>query len=1009
MERKSWSWKKKVLERLSSSVRTNIESASGEDYSKLSTDNLITSQFAFKEPFSTLDGTSQMEVKLRILGEQLMARDELVQQHAKVAEEAVTGWEKAECEAACLKQQLDEEILYKAAVEEQLIRLEQTLKDNMRKLQHAEESELRLQKVVEAKSQELDSLHTELQSTMSKVVNEMARAAKEAEARTRAEDKANVLQKRVDMVEKEQANLKYELHVLAKELDIRNEELEFNKHAAEHASKQRLEDVKRSAKLEDDCKRLRLLLHTRTPGPAFIAQMRIEAEASCPISIDRASHTMSLSSRFGEIYVESDFSDPLQELESRMVSILEENKSLKDCLVKRGGELQSARLLSAKMATKLSAAEEQLEKVMQPRIHAKSHRSTKSAMDGSSSSLLEQAFLLNPEDETMDNESNSAESWASALIAELAQIKRDKGMTSASTSCFCLAGADLMDDFAEMEKLALLSQEKVQREELENGQQLHLFNEANRFKEVRISQGIQSNLSQEVKRKLSALENELNVVKVENLATKTALSSIEKHLVAILQAETEERASTIDIFEEVRAALDSMYKNLTDSNGPSYSFTSGMDSPEVRDATAWSPMGQSSCQSEDASTSKPSPKKAYVGQKLRTAVHKVVALFEELAQIDWKQENSLDANDTLARFHIEKLWKTSEFECCVRSLILLCNGVLEEKVDVSDFLEEIASALEWLVNHVYAPSENLPNAQRRLEFGRPEHEPLIEQALPKGLCGLDDDSMSIEKQLIQLKREKEDIDMKLSAMTRELEHLKSVLQNSEENALDGDASSLGALDRDENTLCTESSGDIKPKMLDIYLPHSLAGAHRYRELVPLVSFQQKQTLFTMVSGTQDSSVLIQEAAKKPEKEEELGVYGEKLIECQQAIVLLGKQLQALGMPGHESEALSRSEHLSTKPGKAKRRAQRSFDQLHTIDEDSSPYEETQMGHMHCDMTLDYAMDFPHEPQTDLTSVRPPAKFPKSKGDLKVDSSLEKHATGLSRFFFKSKPLSEARP
>ncbi|MCO5577257.1 hypothetical protein L7F22_031084 [Adiantum nelumboides] len=996
MERKSWSWKKKVLERLASPVRTNIDSVPLEDYSKQATEMLMSSQFAPKEIFSTTDGMSQTEVKLRILGEQLMARDELVQQHAKVAEEAMAGWEKAECEAACLKQQLDEEMRYKTAMEEQLDRLEKALKDNMGKLQHAEESERKLLKVVETKSQELASLRTEMQSTMSKVVNEMARAAKEAEARSRAEDKASVLQKRVDMVEKDQANLKYELRVLAKELDIRNEEIEFNKQAAENATKQHLENVKHTAQLEDDCQRPQLLLHTRTPGPTIIAQMRIEAEATI---LDRASRVVSPSSRFDEIFVKSAVLDPLRELESRMVSVIEENKSLKNVLVKKDGELRSARLLCAKMATKLSAAEEQLEKVMQPRVHAKFHRSTKSAMDGSSSSLLEQACLLDLEDESMESESNCAESWASALIAELAQLKKDKGITSAPTT-LCLPCAELMDDFAEMEKLAVLNQERVQQEELENGRQLLVLNKASGFRGIMRLEGFQNHSSEDVKNKLAALETELNVVKVENLATKTALSSIEKHLVAILQAETEERASTIDIFEEVRAALDSMYKNLTDPNGPAYSFSPGMDSPEVRDATAWSPMGQSSCQSEDALTSKSSPKKAYVAENLCSAVHKVVGLFEELAHSDWKPENAFDAYDNSGRICSKKLWKTSEFECCVRSLILLCDGILDEKVDVNDFLEELASALEWLVNHVYVFSEKLSNAQRRLEFDRPELDPLTEQAVPKDLYKFDNDSTSIEIQLIQLKREKEEIDMKLSAMTKELEHLKSALQNSEGNMLEVHTSPLAALDRDQS----------------IENPKICEDARHENYLPPALTEASKCTQAHRVSSDQDSSIPIFEAAKVPEKEQGLGGYGEKLLECQQAIVLLGKQLQALGMPGHGSQALSKCEHIAAKSGKPKRRAERSFDQLHTIDEDSSPYEETKIGQMHCDVTFCYAMVSPepqkettHEPRIDSTSARPPAKCPKNKSDFKADLNLEKHATGLSRFFFKSKPVSEARP
>jgi hypothetical protein len=67
-------------------------------------------------------------------------------------------------------------------------------------------------------------------------------------------------------MEKENANLKYEARALNKELAIRNEEREYERKAAEIASKQHLDSVKKIAKLEEECNHLRVLMSKKLPG-----------------------------------------------------------------------------------------------------------------------------------------------------------------------------------------------------------------------------------------------------------------------------------------------------------------------------------------------------------------------------------------------------------------------------------------------------------------------------------------------------------------------------------------------------------------------------------------------------------------------------------------------------------------------------------------------------------------------------------------------------------------------
>lgn len=81
------------------------------------------------------------------------------------------------------------------------------------------------------------------------------------------------IQVRLETVEKENSQLKYEVHVLNKELEIRGEEREYERKAVDMASKQHLESVKKIAKLEEECNRLRLLVRKKLPGMSLSPHM----------------------------------------------------------------------------------------------------------------------------------------------------------------------------------------------------------------------------------------------------------------------------------------------------------------------------------------------------------------------------------------------------------------------------------------------------------------------------------------------------------------------------------------------------------------------------------------------------------------------------------------------------------------------------------------------------------------------------------------------------------------
>lgn len=162
-------------------------------------------------------------------------KDDLVKQHAKVAEEAVAGWEKAENEVAILKQQLDSTIQQNSALKDQLSHLDGALKECVRQLrQSREDQEQKVQQAVLNKTNELESAKTKIESD---------------------------LHRKIDSLERENSALKLDLLSLSKDLEVITIERDLSIQAAETASKQHLESIKKVAKLEAESRKLKATAH----------------------------------------------------------------------------------------------------------------------------------------------------------------------------------------------------------------------------------------------------------------------------------------------------------------------------------------------------------------------------------------------------------------------------------------------------------------------------------------------------------------------------------------------------------------------------------------------------------------------------------------------------------------------------------------------------------------------------------------------------------------------------
>ncbi|KAF7816853.1 filament-like plant protein [Senna tora] len=198
------------------------------------------------------DGLRSLSEKLFAALMNVSAKEDLVKQHAKVAEEAIEGWEKAENQVAILKKQLEAATIKISALEDRVIHLDGALKECVRQLrQTREEQEQNIHDAVVKKTNDLESSKHELQSQLRDLQVKL--------------DASNVSSSVVDLelcrklecLEKENKALKHDLLSLTEELEIRTIERDLSTQTAETASKQHLESIKKVAKLEAECRRLK--------------------------------------------------------------------------------------------------------------------------------------------------------------------------------------------------------------------------------------------------------------------------------------------------------------------------------------------------------------------------------------------------------------------------------------------------------------------------------------------------------------------------------------------------------------------------------------------------------------------------------------------------------------------------------------------------------------------------------------------------------------------------------
>uniref|UniRef100_A0A6N2KWU7 Filament-like plant protein n=1 Tax=Salix viminalis TaxID=40686 RepID=A0A6N2KWU7_SALVM len=260
MDRRSWLWRRKSSEKSpgetesSGSISSHSERFSDDQVYPIHNPQSpeVTSKAVFTDE-DIGDNERTLTDKLSAALLNLSAKEELIKQHVKVAEEAVSGWEKAEKELSALKQQIKAATEKNSGLEDRVSHLDAALKECVRKLrQSSEEQDRRINEAVTKKVSECESTKSKLEAQLIELQARLETTKSDATVSADSE-----LWKKLNSLEKENSSLKRELLSLAEEIQVRILERDLSTQAAETASKLQLESIKKLAKLEAECRKLK--------------------------------------------------------------------------------------------------------------------------------------------------------------------------------------------------------------------------------------------------------------------------------------------------------------------------------------------------------------------------------------------------------------------------------------------------------------------------------------------------------------------------------------------------------------------------------------------------------------------------------------------------------------------------------------------------------------------------------------------------------------------------------
>ncbi|GMI86460.1 hypothetical protein HRI_002315300 [Hibiscus trionum] len=861
MDQKIWLWRKKSTEK-----------------TILSTDKQNISQKDNEEEIQTLvTDKRELENELFKLNQKVAAalsdcsyKDELVKEHQNNALQAAAGMEKAELKAASLKQELDEALQQKVASEERVTNLDAALKECMQQLRFVrQEQEQRIHDAVRNASKEFEMSKKNLEEQLAETRKRVAKLGVENtnlskallvkekviddlnKQKARIETDLSALLTRLESTEKDNAAFNYKVRVLEKEFEIRNGEREFNRRTTEASHKPHLESAKKIAMLESECQRLRVLVQKRLPGPAALAKMKNEVEMLGKGSIEMRWRKLNPSptSLGVDFAVDSCSDSPSKRvniLTEQLCAIEEKNMVLKEALENKTSELQFSRAMYARVASKLLEVESRLEE------------SSKSLSNNESTRNI---MLSSMSDIGIDDKASSAESWAPALISELEHFKN--GQIRKSLSCKTVVSSEiyLMDDFVEMEKLALVSVDKLSR--------------TSHFS------------SDEASGTLGPLQTGSNGNAMEVMC---------KELVLVPGSHYDHN----------------MLNNEMKSKSPLVSKDLGLlqDMPKVdlcnEDADV------NIC-SEEASNQQFYP-------DLRKLICKIIELIEgiNLPPPDYNVPETLSEKNSFP-YKLSEVpsgyvvrvfqWKTSELGAVLQQFVQACYDLLNGKADLDKFTQELTSGLDWIINHCFSLQDvsSMRDAiKNHFEWDESESESeeggMVDQFAQPNVS---EEKMKTRDDSVNEEATKQHLEDKLQSTTNKSNSLINQLKESEK-AIEKLQVELDALRKTEDMVEVNVEKHIWDEIYDNPLSSTKYKIDEAFQKFPSQDLESniKNSCHEEFETKCLDSVTEKELPKSEVRHEgnqfrtnhEITIASKKLAECQGTILNLGKQLKALASP-----------------------------------------------------------------------------------------------------------------
>ncbi|XP_052146660.1 filament-like plant protein 4 [Oryza glaberrima] len=932
MDRRSWPWKKKSSDKSSSAdASQNSNQAEQDDkapkYVQISPETYAHLTESEEQVKTLNEKVKALNEDLSAAQSEITTKDALVKQHAKVAEEAVSGWEKAEAEASALKLQLETVTLAKLAAEERTAHLDGALKECMKQVRTVkEEGEQKLHDVVFAKTKQWEKIKAEFEAKLLEFEQELIRAGAENDAlsrsleergdllmkideeKARAEAEIEVLKNTIQSGEREINSLKYEIHVVSKELEIRNEEKNMSVRSADVATKQHMEDVKKISKLEAECQRLRGLVRKKLPGPAALAQMKMEVESlgrdygesrlrRSPAKNSSFHRPMSPMSPVPDYAFENlqHMQKENEFLTARLLSMEDETKMLKEALAKRNSELQTSRNMYAKTAGKLRGLEVQM-------LTGSQRKSTSNPnMDIHFDGALSQngsnpPSMTSMSEDGVDDEGSCTESWANALVSELSHIKKEKGAKSSVTE-----GSnrlELMDDFLEMEKLACLSSEA--NGHVSTVEKMKIDDTEASLSGITERDGVKD--SQSVLALPGTPSNKLQ------LSDSSPLLKLQSRISSLLDSESPQNNAG-NILDSIRNILKDIEDEADSSND---SKTHYGDMVEVADNGSL--MKHSSSGSKHA-----------MDQELVNAILKIQDFVKSLDQeVSKFQGQSSDCDglcDKIQQFSalVEKaLSNENVLNDIVMTLSLILSGTSEIKfmmlkentkeadnnnldyVDKVTLLENKVQ-LEPLKDSISGPC--LPRSSSDPEIEGPtdsgcDVKTAVQICSSEEFEQLKSEKLNLEAELSKCNEVIEETKFRFKELEKSLEELTSKLVASEksnslaETQLKCMAESYKSLESRK----AELENEIKVLQSKIEALTAELDDERQNHQEDITRYRDLEEKIERYENERNSMCVDEDADTKAKQEKEIAAAAEKLAECQETILILGRQLQSMRPP-----------------------------------------------------------------------------------------------------------------